>query len=148
MSKVNINIIKQFKNAFKFEKEADKSSLEIYLTEDTKKEYKGINWIYECEEQSAAFIGIDNNEVFAVDSEGFLVSVCEGIENIPYELLRLHSLYAKDELVQSVFDKNKDFETDLLKYEEWCRNNGINLDIQKVYHDENGNLFTKYFEKK
>ncbi len=148
MSKVNINIIKQFKNAFKFEKEADKSSLEIYLTEDTKKEYTGINWIYECEEQSAAFIGIDNNEVFAVDSEGFLVSVCEGIENIPYELLRLHSLYAKDELVQSVFDKNKDFETDLLKYEEWCRNNGINLDIQKVYHDENGNLFTKYFEKK
>ena len=57
-------------------------------------------------------------------------------------------MYAKDELVQSVFDKNKDFETDLLKYEEWCRNNGINLDIQKVYHDENGNLFTKYFEKK
>lgn len=146
MSKVNI--VKQFKNAFKFEKEADKSSLELYLNKETEKEYAGMNWLYECEEQSAAFIGIDNNEVFAVDSEGFLVSVCEGIENIPYELLRLHSLYAKDELVQSVFDKNKDFETDLLKYEEWCRNNGINLDIQKVYHDENGNLFTKYFEKK
>ena len=148
MSKININIIKQFKNAFKFEKESDKESLKIYLNKETEKEYAGMNWLYECEEQSAAFIGIDNNEVFAVDSEGFLVSVCEGIENIPYELLRLHSLYAKDELVQSVFDKNKDFETDLLKYEEWCRNNGINLDIQKVYHDENGNLFTKYFEKK
>ena len=146
MSKVNI--IKQFKNAFKFEKEADKSSLELYLNKETEKEYAGMNWLYECEEQSAAFIGIDNNEVFAVDSEGFLVSVCEGIENIPYELLRLHSLYAKDELVQSVFDKNKDFENDLLKYEEWCKSNGINLDIQKVYHDENGNLFTKYFEKK
>ena len=145
MSKVNI--IKQFKNAFKFEKEADKSSLELYLNKETEKEYAGMNWLYECEEQSAAFIGIDNNEVFAVDSEGFLVSVCEGIENIPYELLRLHSLYAKDELVQSVFDKNKDFETDLLKYEEWCKSNGIKLDMQKVYHDENGNLFTQYFEK-
>ena len=145
MSKVNI--IKQFKNAFKFEKEADKSSLELYLNKETEKEYAGMNWLYECEEQSAAFIGIDNNEVFAVDSEGFLVSVCEGIENIPYELLRLHSLYAKDELVQSVFDKNKDFENDLLKYEEWCKSNGIKLDMQKVYHDENGNLFTQYFEK-
>ena len=148
MSKINIEIIKQFPNAFKFEKEADKSSLELYLNDDTKKEYTGMNWLYECEEQSAAFIGIDNSEVFAVDSEGFLVSVCEGIENIPYELLRLHSLYAKDELVQSVFDKNKDFENDLLKYEEWCKSNGIKLDMQKVYHDENGNLFTKYFEKK
>ena len=56
-------------------------------------------------------------------------------------------MYAKDELVQSVFDKNKDFETDLLKYEEWCKSNGIKLDMQKVYHDENGNLFTQYFEK-
>lgn len=147
MSKINLNIIKQFPNAFKFEKEAEKSSLELYLNKDTKKEYAGMNWLYECEEQSAAFIGVDNNEVFAIDSEGYLVSVCEGIENIPYELLRLHSLYVKDELVQYVFDKNKVFEADLLKYEEWCKNNGVILDTQKVYHDENGNLFTKYFEK-
>lgn len=147
MSKINLNIIKQFPNAFKFEKEADKSSLELYLNNDTKKEYAGMNWLYECEEQSAAFIGVDNNEVFAIDSEGYLVSVCEGIENIPYELLRLHSLYAKDELVQSVFDKNKDFEADLLNYEKWCKTNGIALDVQKVYHDENGNLFTQYFDK-
>ena len=41
MSKINIEIIKQFPNAFKFEKEADKSSLELYLNDDTKKEYKG-----------------------------------------------------------------------------------------------------------
>lgn len=147
MSKINLNIIKQFPTAFKFEKEADKESLKVYLNKETEKEYAGMNWLYECEEQSAAFIGVDNNEVFAIDSEGYLVSICEGIENIPYELLRLHSLYAKDELVQSVFDKNKDFETDLLKYEEWCKNNGIDLDIQKIYHDENGNLFTQYFDK-
>lgn len=147
MSKINLNIIKQFPTAFKFEKEADKESLKIYLNKETEKEYAGMKWLYECEDQSAAFIGVDNNEVFAIDSEGYLVSVCEGIENIPYELLRLHSLYAKDELVQSVFDKNKDFETDLLKYEDWCKNNGIDLDVQKIYHDENGNLFTKYFDK-
>ena len=70
MSKINLTIIKQFPNAFKFEKEADKSSLEVYLNEDTKKEYASITWLYECEDQSAAFIGIDNNEVFALDSEG------------------------------------------------------------------------------
>lgn len=147
MSKINLNFIKQFKEAFKFRKESDNESLKIYLNEDTEKEYADIIWIYECEEQSAAFIGMDDNEVVAIDSEGFLVSVCEGIENIPYELLRLHSLYAKDELVKSVFDKNKDFKADLLNYEEWCKNNVIALDVQKIYHDENGNLFTNYFEK-
>lgn len=147
MFKVNLTIIKKFKNAFKFEKEADKESLKIYLNKDTEKEYAGMNWLYECEEQNAAFIGVDNNEVFAIDSEGYLISVCEGIENIPYELLRLHSLYATNELVQSVFDKNKDFEADLLNYEEWCKTNGIALDVQKIYHDENGNLFTQYFDK-
>lgn len=124
-----------------------KKSLKTYLNKETEKEYAGITWLYECDEQSAAFIGMDDNEVVAIDSEGFLVSVCEGIENIPYELLRLHSLYAKDELVKSVFDKNKAFEADLLNYEEWCKNNVIALDVQKIYHDENGNLFTNYFDK-
>lgn len=36
MSKININVIKQFKEAFKFRKLSDKESLEIYLNEDTK----------------------------------------------------------------------------------------------------------------
>lgn len=43
---MDIDIIKQFKDAFNFRKEADKDSLNIYLNEDTKKEYAGINWIY------------------------------------------------------------------------------------------------------
>lgn len=28
-----------------------------------------------------------------------------------------------------------------------CKNNGIDLDVQKIYHDENGILFTQYFDK-
>ena len=33
-------------------------------------------------------------------------------------------------------------EHDLLNYEKWCKTNGIALDVQKVYHDENGNAHT------
>lgn len=148
MSQINMEIIKKFKEAFKFYKEADQESLNLYLNEDTKKEYEGITWLYECDEQSAAFIGIEDNEVFAIDSEGYLVSICEGLENIPYELIRIDTLYCEDELVEDFFKYNKDFETDLLKYEEWCKNNNVILDIQKVYHDNYGNLFKQYFDKK
>lgn len=147
MSQINIEIIKSFKEAFKFRKEADQEALDLYLNEDTKKEYAGITWLYECEEQSAAFIGIWDNEVYAIDSEGYLVSVCEGLENIPYELIRIDSLYCEDELVEDFFRYNKDFEIDLLEYEKWCKNNHVILDVQKIYHDSNGNLFKQYFDK-
>ncbi len=148
MNKINIEIIKQFKESFKFRKEADNESLQLYLNEDTKKEYASITWLYECKAENVCLVGFDEELIYAIDSEGWLVELCEGLENIPYELLRVESRYAEDELVEDVFDYDKDFENDLLKYEEWCKSNGINLDIQKVYHDENGNLFTKYFEKK
>lgn len=147
MSQINLDTIKQFKDAFKFYKEADKKSLEIYLNEDTKKEYASITWFYECRAENVCLMGFDEESIYAIDSEGWLVGVCEGLENIPYELLRVESRYAEDEMVKDVFDYDKDFETDLLKYEEWCKNNGIALDTQKIYHDESGNLFTKYFEK-
>lgn len=147
MSQINLETIKNFKEAFKFYKEADEELLNLYLNEDTKKEYVGITWLYECDEQSAAFIGIEDNEVFAIDSEGYLVSICEGLENIPYELLRLDSLYVEDELVQNIFKYDKNFQIDLLKYEDFCKKNGIILDITKVYHDERGKLFEKYFDK-
>lgn len=145
--KINIEIIKQFKEAFKYRKEADKESLEIYLNEDTKKEYASITWLYECRAENVCLIGFNEESIYAIDSEGWLVGVCEGLENIPYELLRVESRYAEDELVEDVFDYDKDFLTDLSKYEEWCKNNCINLDVQKIYHDEHGDLFKQYFDK-
>lgn len=147
MSKINIEIIKQFKEAFKYRKEADKESLEIYLNEDTKKEYASITWLYECRAENVCLIGFNEESIYAIDSEGWLVGVCEGLENIPYELLRVESRYSEDELVEDVFDYDKDFLNDLLNYEQWCKNNNIELDKDKVYHTENGVLFDKYFDK-
>lgn len=147
MSQINLDTIKQFKDAFKFDKESDKKSLKTYLNKETEKEYAGITWLYECNAENICLVGIENNVVSAIDSEGALVSVCEGLENIPYELLRAETRYAEDELVQDVFNYDKDFATDLLKYEDWCKNNNVDLDIQKIYHDENGNLFKEYFDK-
>ena len=52
MSKIKIEIIKQFKESFKFRKEADNESLQLYLNEDTKKEYESITWLYECKAEN------------------------------------------------------------------------------------------------
>ena len=34
----------------------------------------------------------------------------------------------------------------LNEYEAWCKENLIELDPDNIYHDENGNMFTHYFE--
>ena len=150
MKKINLDIIKQFKDAFKFEKESDQESLDLHLNEESKSEFPDIIWLYECSVHNLGLIGIDNdiNETYAIDSDGMVTYVCKGLENIPYEILRLESCYSDDETIQEVFDYDKDFELDFYKYEQWCKDNNIVLDQDKQYHDSNGNLFTKYFEKK
>lgn len=101
------------------------------MNDDTKEYHRGMAlwmWRTKCDIYS------DNNEVLLL-IQRVLSFKYEGIENIPYELSPGSiAFYAKSELVQSVFDKNKDFENDLLKYEEWCKQWG---GYAKVYHGEN-----------
>jgi hypothetical protein len=147
MNKITLDIIKQFKNAFKFYKNVTQESLDLYLNSETKQKYSKITWLYESSSENFCLIGIQNNVISAIDSEGCLVGVCDGIENIPYELLREESKYADDELVQDVFNCDIELQKDFFSYESWCKENDIELDKQRVYHDLNGKLFEKYFEK-
>jgi hypothetical protein len=147
MKKFNLDIIKQFKDAFQYRREFENKDIKKHLNQDILKETKGIVWLYFSNEQNYSLIGVEEENVYALDSEGFLVDVCIGAENIPYELLRVLSESGDDGSVKDILQYNKEFALDLLKYELWCKNNNIELDKNKIYHDENGVLFHKYFDK-
>ena len=147
MSKINLDIIKQFKDAFQYRREFEKKEIKRFLNPDILKETQGILWLYFSNEQNYSLIGVEKENVYALDSEGFFVDVCIGIENIPYELLRVLSESGDDGSVKDILQYFQEFELDLLKYEKWCKENNIILDKNRIYHDENGKLFDKYFNK-
>ena len=147
MSKINLDIIKQFKDAFQYRREFEKKDIKRFLNPDILKETQGILWLYFSNEQNYSLIGVEKENIYALDSEGFLVDVCIGIENIPYELLRVLSESGDDGSVKDILQYNQEFELDLLKYEKWCKENNIILDKNRIYHNENGKLFDKYFNK-
>ena len=147
MSKINLDIIKQFKDAFQYRREFEKKDIKRFLNPDILKETQGILWLYFSNEQNYSLIGVEKENVYALDSEGFLVDICIGIENIPYELLRVLSESGDDGSVKDILQYNQEFELDLLKYEKWCKENNIILDKNRIYHNENGKLFDKYFNK-
>ena len=144
---VNLDIIKQFKDAFQYRRDFENKDIKKFLNDEILEECKGIKWLYFSNEQTYSLIGIEGEYVYALDSEGFLIDVCIDIENIPYELLRVLSESGNNGSVKDILQYNKEFELDLLKYEQWCKENHIQLDKNKIYHDENGKLFDKYFDK-
>ena len=147
MSKINLDIIKKFKYAFQYRREFEKKDIKIFLNQDILKDTQDIFWLYFSNEQNYSLIGVEKENIYALDSEGFLVDICIGIENIPYELLRVLSESGDDGSVKDILQYNQEFELDLLKYEKWCKENNIILDKNRIYHDENGKLFDKYFNK-
>lgn len=71
------------------------------------------------------------------------------MQDLPYEIIKVESRFTKNSTVEEYFKKfsNCDFPLILKRYESWCKENNIELDKQRVYHDINGKLFDKYFEK-
>lgn len=147
MKKINLDIIKKFPYAFSYKKEFQLSDYDNFFNDDMIENCKGITWLYWSNEQAYCIIGVEDNSVYAIKDEGELTDVCEGLENIPYELLRILSDSGDNGSLDDILKYNDDILKDLLKYEYFCRNNNIKLDINNIYHNQNGKLFTKYFEK-
>jgi len=150
--KLILELMKQDKeirdHLFEWSSMNDKNDFSVYFNEEN--DYSHIDWIYESSQQEAALIGIgENDEVYAIESEGMFFSLCNGFQNVPYEFIRIGCQYTDHELVSEYFVKyiGINLEPILKRYESWCKANGIELDKDKVYHDSNGKLFEKYFEK-
>lgn len=106
-------------------------------------------WTYLTTIAHPEFVGVDSvtDEVYTIE-DGYAFKLCDGFQNLPYEILLLKCFYDTDDnSVSEVFANEPEFETALAKYETWCNANGIELDKEKVYHDINGKLFERYFDK-
>lgn len=144
---MDLNIIKKFPYAFSYERDFQQSDYNNFFNEEMIENCKDIEWIYWSNEQEYCLIGIEGCSIYAIKDEGELAEVCEGLENIPYELLRVLSESGTDGSVKDILQYNKDIEFDLSIYEKWCKENYIELDKNHIYHNENGELFTHYFDK-
>lgn len=116
--------------------------LNDYLAEfeDEEEEYivKDTNWLYKGSLYLTVILGIYKDKIIAINEDFFLVVFCDHIQDIPFEIYRRGF---------SFFEPNRDEHLKKLKqYEEWCRNNGIAVDPDNHYHDEDGNIFSEYFE--
>lgn len=110
---------------------------------------KEINWLYLTNINNISIIGLQNNDnkIYSI-LDGELYEVCENLSDLPYELLRIKCGDETDnELVEEVFEISPQFRKNLEEYENWCKSNNIVLDKNNIYHDRNGKLFEKYFDK-
>lgn len=144
MNKINLDVIKQFPNAFSYNKYFQHTDIDKFFNEDMIENCKGIECLYWSNEQTYCLIGFQDNTVYAIQDECELTSVCEGLENIPYEMLRILSDSGENGSLEDIIQYNQEVMVDLLKYESWCKKNNIELDKSKIYHDENTKLFNKF----
>lgn len=119
--------------------------------EEDNHDYANIKWLFKTHHQNLTFVGINllYNTIWTIDDEGDFHQDCDSLQDLPYEIIRIDCAATENETVEDYFNKYKeyDFKGTLQSYEQWCKNNNIELDKNKIYHDENGVLFDKYFDK-
>ncbi len=112
--------------------------------------FDNMKWLFVTYHSNYTLVGINikDDSIWCIDDEGDFHQDCDVLENLPYEIIRNKSGYMDNETVEEYFEKFKDegYKETLLKYEKWCKENNIELDKNKIYHDENGKLFDKYFK--
>lgn len=125
------------------------TDISIWIRNEYRQDLKKVKWIYLSKLQDFGLIGIENinNKLYvvAIDTQGEQVWV-NNFQDIPYEIIRLQIKNNEKESVKEYFDKYPESEKTLNEYETWCKNNLIELDPDNIYHDENGHMFTHYFE--
>lgn len=113
-------------------------------------DFSNVEWLFVTEQENLNLVGINvkDNSVWTIDNEGDFHKDCDCLQNLPYEIIRIECRYTDNELIQEYFEKfdNCDFKAILARYENWCKENDIELDKNRIYHDSNGSLFEKHFK--
>ena len=149
-----IELIKEDKeiteNLFMFQEFREDVSLWTGEDEDNF-DYTNIKWLFITYQENLTLVGVNikDETIWCIDDEGDFHQDCDALENLPYELIRVECKFTNDKTSKSYFEKFKDegYKETLEKYEQWCNENNIELDKNKIYHDGNGKLFDKYFYK-
>lgn len=112
-------------------------------------DYSNIKWLFVTYQQNHALIGINtlDDTIWSIDDEGEFHYACNTLQDLPYELLRLECAFTDNGTVKAYFLKEIGYEDTLRQYEIWCHENAIELDKEKIYHDMDGQLFEKSFDR-
>lgn len=148
-----VKLIKEDKeiaeNLFMFQEFREDVSLWTGEDEDNF-DYTNIEWLFVTYQENLTLVGVNiiDETIWCIDNEGDFHQDCDALENLPYELIRIECKFTNDKTSKSYFEKFKDegYKETLLRYEQWCKENNIELDKNKIYHDDNGKLFDKYFK--
>lgn len=95
-------------------------------------------WLYRGDGDLTVMLGLYKDNIIAISEDFELFRFCDYFQDIPFEIYR-----RSYELFDGIRDYHKD---KLKKYEIWCKNNGIVVDPNNYYHNENGEIFKEYFE--
>ena len=115
--------------------------------DDYKREFDGeieeniINnttWLYRGDGRLTMMLGLYKDNIIAISDDFFLLKFCDYFQDIPFEIYRLKFDFFENE--------RETYINNLKKYEQWCRDNNIVVDPNNYYHDENGEIFKRYFE--
>ena len=95
-------------------------------------------WLYRGNGRLTRMLGLYQDNIIAISDDFFLLKFCDYFQDIPFEIYRLKFDF---------FDNEREtYINNLKKYEQWCQDNNIVVDPNNYYHDENGEIFGKYFE--
>ena len=95
-------------------------------------------WLYRGDGDLTVMLGLYKDNIIAISEDFELFRFCDYFQDIPFEIYR-----RSYELFDDIREPH---EYKLKKYEIWCKNNGIVVDPNSYYHDENGEIFKEYFE--
>lgn len=112
-------------------------------------DFSNMDWLFVTEQPNLSLVGLNtkDNSVWCIDDEGDFHQDCQSFQDLPYEIIKIESRFTENSTVEEYFEKfpNHDFKSILKRYEIWCKENNIELDKQKIYHDENGNLIKSFY---
>ena len=115
--------------------------------DDYKREFDGeieenivnnTTWLYRGDGRLTMMLGLYKDNIIAISDDFFLLKFCDYFQDIPFEIYRLKFDFFENE--------RETYINNLKKYEQWCRDNNIVVDLNNYYHDENGEIFKRYFE--
>ena len=95
-------------------------------------------WLYRGDGDLTVMLGLYKDNIIAISEDFELFRFCDYFQDLPFEIYR-----RSYELFDDIRDSHED---KLKKYETWCKNNGIIVDPNNYYHDENGEISKGYFE--
>lgn len=148
-----INLIKTDKeiaeNLFLFKEFPE--NVKLWTGEDEDNfDFTSIKWLFVTDHSNLTLVGVNtiDKNIWCIDDEGDFHQDSDALENLPYEIMRIDCKFTKDKTIEAYFDKYKEegYKETLQRYEQWCKDNNIELDKDHIYHDENENMFSKYFK--